>query len=54
MAQAPNGKTQVEPHDDLYTTLLIISAVVLFFGIIFMAVRSFEFFGSLWAQGTSN
>ena len=52
MAQITNG-TQVEPHDTLYTTLLIISAVTLLVGIIVIVARSFEFFGSLWPKGVA-
>ena len=54
MAQTTNGLPQVEPHDSLYTSLLVISAVTLFIGIIFIVARSYEFFGSVWPRGTAN
>ncbi len=50
MAQSTNGP-QVEPHDSLYTALLIISAVTLLIGIVIMITRSVEFFGSIWPKG---
>jgi hypothetical protein len=53
MAQAgPNGP-QVEPHDSLYTTLLIVSAATLLIGVIFMISRSISFFGSVWPSGSA-
>ena len=48
--QKPNGP-HVPPPDDLYTTLLIVAAVVLFAGILFIGVRSQGYFGSLWPPG---
>jgi hypothetical protein len=51
MALTTNGP-QAEAPDSLYTTLLIISAVTLLIGIVFVIVRSFEFFGSIWPKGT--
>ncbi|MBI4580110.1 MAG: hypothetical protein HY718_10440 [Planctomycetes bacterium] len=51
MAQTTNSP-QVEPHDSLYTTLLVISAVTLLIGIIFMIARSIQFFDSIWPKGT--
>jgi hypothetical protein len=53
MAQPTNGP-QVEPHDSLYTTLLIVSAVTLLIGIIFIVARSLEFFGSIWPKGLAS
>jgi hypothetical protein len=53
MAQGTNG-TQVEPHDSLYTALLIISAATLLIGIIFMIARSIELFGSIWPKGAAS
>lgn len=52
MAQTTNGK-QVEPHDSVYTVLLVISAAALLFGIVFLIMRSFELFGSIWPQGVT-
>ncbi|HOA72861.1 MAG TPA: hypothetical protein PL151_07870 [Phycisphaerae bacterium] len=54
MAQAgPNGP-QVEAHDSLYTTLLIVSAATLLIGIIIMISRSIQFFGSIWPSGSAS
>jgi len=54
MAQpAPNGP-QVEPHDSLYTVLLIVSAVTLLIGIVFFIARSIQFFNSVWPAGTTS
>lgn len=54
MAQpGPNGP-QVEAHDSLYTTLLIVSAATLLIGIVFMIVRSIQFFDSVWPAGTAS
>lgn len=52
MAQTTNG-SQVEAPDQLYTTLLIISAVTLLIGIVFIIYRSIEFYGSIWPKGTA-
>jgi len=53
MAQAgPNGP-QVEAHDSLYTTLLIVSAATLLIGIVFMIARTISLFGSLWPAGSA-
>jgi len=51
MAQQKTNVPQVAPPDELYTTLLIIAAVVLLLGIVFISVRSYQFFGSLWPVG---
>jgi len=52
MSTIPPGKPPlVTPQDDIYVTLLVTSAVVLLFGIIFVAVRSFQLFGSVWPPG---
>ena len=51
MAQPTTNGRQVEQHDSLYTALLVISAVTLLIGIIFMIVRSLDFFGSIWPKG---
>jgi hypothetical protein len=49
MSIIPPGKPSfVAPQDDIYVTLLVTSAVVLLFGIIFVAVRSYQLFGSIW------
>lgn len=53
MAQAGPNAPQVEPHDSLYTTLLIVSAVTLLIGVIFMISRSISFFGSVWPSGSA-
>lgn len=53
MAQIPSGGSQVEPHDNLYTVMLIVSAAVLLIGIVFMIVRSIQLFGSIWPAGSS-
>ncbi len=52
MAQVTNGP-QVEPHDSLYTTLLIISTVTLLIGIIVIVARSIELLGSIWPTGAA-
>lgn len=51
MAAVGPKNNQVAPADDLYTTLLIISAAVLLIGIVFVAVRSVQIFESLWPAG---
>jgi hypothetical protein len=49
MSTIPPGKPSfVTPQDDIYVTLLVTSAIVLLFGIIFVAVRSYQLFGSIW------
>lgn len=49
MSAIPPGKPPiVSPQDDIYVTLLVTSAVVLLFGIIFAAVRAYQLFGSVW------
>jgi len=47
MAQQKPGTLQLPPPDELYTTLLIVAAVMLLLGIIFIGVRSYQFFDSL-------
>ena len=44
----PNTGQRFAPQDDLYTVLLIIAAVLLLFGIIFIAVRSSQLLGSVF------
>ena len=51
MASIGSKGPQVAPPDDLYTTLLIIAAALLLIGIVFISVRSFQFFDSLWPVG---
>lgn len=46
----PGRPPVVNPQDDIYMTLLITSAAVLLIGLIFVAVRSYQLFGSLWPQ----
>ena len=49
MALQPANKTaNVAPVDGLYTTLLIIATSLLLIGIIFVATRAIQQFGSLW------
>jgi hypothetical protein len=49
MSTMPPGRPPVVgPQDDIYLTLLITSAVVLLIGVIFVAVRSYQLFGSVW------
>ena len=48
MAQQKPNTPQVAPPDELYTTLLIVATVMLLVGIIFIGVRSYQFFESLW------
>jgi hypothetical protein len=44
MAQQP----RLAPQNDVYTLMLIVAGVLLLTGIIFMAVRSQQFFGSVF------
>jgi len=46
----PKGPQLAAP-DNLYTMLLIIAAVLLLIGIIYISVRSFQLFDSLWPAG---
>lgn len=39
------------PADESYTTLLIVAAVFLLIGSVFLAVRSYQIFGSVWPVG---
>jgi len=49
MAERVTNKTQrVAPLDSLYTVLLIIAASLQLFGMIFVAARAIQQFGSLW------
>jgi len=49
MSTMPPGRpTVVSAQDDIYVTLLISAAAVLLIGVIFVAVRSYQLFGSLW------
>lgn len=49
MSTMPPGRPPViNPQDDIYLTLLITSAVVLLIGVVFIAVRSYQLFGSVW------
>ena len=51
MALDAPKNTQVAPPDDLYTVLLIVAAGLLLTGIIYISVRSFQLFDSLWPVG---
>ncbi len=52
MNTLPPGKPPfVGLQDDIYMTLLITSAVVLLIGVVFVAVRSYQLFGSVWPPG---
>ncbi len=44
----PGSRTPVVVQDDIYMTLLITSAVVLLIGVVYIAVRSYQLFGSVW------
>lgn len=46
-----SNRRKVAPVDDLYLVLLIVAATVLLFGIVFIAIRSNQFFGSIWPVG---
>lgn len=49
MAERVNNKVgNVAPADSLYTVLLIFAASLQLFGLIFVAVRAIQQFGSLW------
>jgi hypothetical protein len=54
MAQPFTNGPQVEPHDSLYTSLVIISAVTLLIGIVVIIVQSINLFGSVWPAGTAS
>jgi hypothetical protein len=43
-----NRPPVIVPQDDIYMTLLITAAIVLLIGVIFLAVRSYQLFGSVW------
>lgn len=48
-AMTPSRPPMMAPQqEDIYLTLLISSAVLLLIGLIVVAVRSYELFGSLW------
>jgi len=52
MASSTGNKgPQLAPPDDLYTTLLIIAAALLLIGIVYVSIRSFQLFDSLWPAG---
>lgn len=54
MSTMPPGRPAVTgPQDDIYVTLLIVAAVVLLIGVIFIAVRSYQLFGSIWPPAAS-
>jgi hypothetical protein len=49
MAERVNNKYgNVAPMDSLYTILLILAASLQLFGLVFVAVRAVQQFGSLW------
>ena len=50
MAQKPPALStpQVAPQDDVYTALLVIAAGLLLVGVIYLAVRSQQLFGTVW------
>jgi hypothetical protein len=49
MAQMPPNRYPVDSrNDDIYMTLLISAAAVLLIGLIFVAVRSYQLFDSIW------
>ena len=49
MAERVNNKSViVAPVDSLYTILLILAASLQLFGLVFVAVRAVQQFGSLW------
>ena len=48
MAQQGGTKPRATPQDDLYTVLLIIAAALLLIGTIYLAVRCWQLFGSVW------
>ena len=45
--QAPS-EPKVPAQNDLYTVLLIVAAGLLFIGTIYLGVRSYQLFESLW------
>ncbi len=47
MAQQGGTAPRV-PQNDLYTALLIMSAALLLIGAVYVAVRSWQLFGSVW------
>lgn len=47
----PKGPNQLAPPDDLYTVLLIVAAVLLLIGIVYLSIRCFQCFDSLWPVG---
>ncbi len=46
MAQQNNARPSVPPQNDLYTLHLIVAAAFLLIGIIYLAVRATQLFGS--------
>ena len=54
MSTMPPGRPPVvNPQDDIFLTLLITSTVVLLVGLVFVAVRSVQLFGSLFPPSGS-
>lgn len=51
---APTGNNHVEPHDNLYTVLVVASAAMLFIGTVFLIIRSYQLFGSIWPAGSAS
>ena len=47
MAATPSGP-RYSPADDLYTTLLIVAASILFIGIVYIGARTAMLYGSLF------
>lgn len=51
LAPIASNRRNVVPADDLYLVLLITATVILLIGIVFLAVRSYQYFDSLWPVG---